>query len=88
MTNKIDLSSIFDVYSMREQPAAYSIKALTQEFKNRVLLFCQEMVPPYDHYSEAGHKIADYWMTCETSFGTATLSSISQTGIGITLSQK
>ena len=63
MTNKIDLSPIFDVYSMREQPAGAETKALTQEFKNRIWLFCKEMVPPYDHYSQAGHKIADYWMT-------------------------
>ena len=63
MTNKIDLSPIFDVYSMREQPADAEAKALTQEFKNRVGIFCQEMVHPYEHYSQAGYKIADYWMT-------------------------
>ena len=48
---------------MREQSAGDSVKAITQEFKNRVWLFCQEMVHPYDYYSQAGHKIADYWMT-------------------------
>ena len=64
MTNKIDLSSIFDVYSMRDQPAGIEAKALTQAFKkNRVGLLCQEMVHPYDHYSQAGYKIADFWMT-------------------------
>ena len=63
MTNKIDLSPIFDVYSMREQTAGDAVKPLTQEFKNRVGMFCEEMVPAYDHYSHAGHKIADYWMT-------------------------
>ena len=62
MTNKIDLSPIFGVYSMREQPYAEA-KALTQEFKNRVWLFCKEMVHPYDHYSQVGYKIAIYWMT-------------------------
>lgn len=63
MTNRIDLSSIFDVYSMRDRPMDPSGKDLTREFKNRVWLFCQEMVHPYDHYSRAGYKIADYWMT-------------------------
>ena len=71
MTNKIDLSSIFDVYLMRDQPAGIEAKALTQAFKNRVGLLCQEMVHPlfagrlqdYDHYSQAGYKIADFWMT-------------------------
>ena len=63
MTNKIDLSSIFDVYSMRDQPAGIEAKALTQAFKNRVGLLCQEIVHPYDHYSQAGYKIADFWMT-------------------------
>ena len=63
MTNRIDLSQIFDVYSMREQPADAEAKALPPEFKSRVKLFCQEMVPPYDHYSQAGHKIGDFWMT-------------------------
>ena len=63
MTNRIDLSLIFDVYSRREQPSNAYVKALTQEFKNRVWLFCQEMVHPYDHHSRAGYKIADYWLT-------------------------
>ena len=63
MTNKIDLSPIFDVYSMREQPTGETTRALTPEFKNRVRLFCEEMVHPYDHHSEAGYKIAGFWMT-------------------------
>ena len=63
MTNRIDLSSIFEVYSMREQPARPIAKALTHEFRSRVSLFCQEMVHPYDHHSQAGYKIAGYWMT-------------------------
>ena len=63
MTNKIDLSSIFDVYSLRDQPSGGMDGALTQEFRNRVWLCCTEMVHPYDHYSQAGHKIADFWMT-------------------------
>ena len=63
MTNKIDLSTIFDVYSLRDQPSGDAARALTQEFKNRVRLFCEEMVHPYDHHSRAGYKIALYWMT-------------------------
>ena len=63
MTNKIDLSPIFDVYSMREQPTGEAAKALTPEFKNRVRLFCEEMVHPYDHHSAAGYRIAGFWMT-------------------------
>ena len=63
MTNKTDLSPIFQVYSLREQQASKVTKELTQAFKNRVWLSCKEMVQPYDHHSEAGHKIADFWMT-------------------------
>ena len=63
VTNKIDLSPIFEVYSLREQQASKVTKALTQAFKSRVWLSCKEMVQPYDHYSEADHKIADFWMT-------------------------
>ena len=37
---------------------------LTEEFRNRVWLFCKAMVHPYDYYPQAGHKmIADFWMT-------------------------
>ena len=63
MTNKIDLSPLFDVYSMRKQPTGEAAKALTPEFKNRVRLFCEKMVHPYDHYSAAGYRIAGFWMT-------------------------
>ena len=63
MTNKIDLSSIFDVYSLRDQPSEGTDGALTEEFRNRVWLFCKAMVHPYDYYPQAGHKIADFWMT-------------------------
>ena len=63
MTNKIDLSGVFDVYSLRDQPSGGMDGALTQEFRNRVWLFCKAMVHPYDYYSQAGHKIADFWMT-------------------------
>ena len=62
MTNKIDLTSLFEVYSLRDQPSDGMDKALTPEFKNRIWLFCTEMVHPYDHYSSAGYKIADFWM--------------------------
>ena len=60
MTNSIDLSSIFDVYSLRDQRSA-GIDTLTLEFKNRVWLSCTRMVHPYDHYSSAGRKIPDFW---------------------------
>ena len=63
MIDKMDLSPIFDVYSMGSQTTDDAVKALTPEFKTRVQLFCEEMVHPYDHHSEAGYKIADYWMT-------------------------
>ena len=63
MTNKIDLSGVFDVYSLRDQPSGGMDGALTQEFRNRVWLFSKAMVHPYDYYSQAGHKIADFWMT-------------------------
>ena len=63
MTNKIDLSSIFDVYSLRDRPPGEMDGKLTEEFRNRFWLRCTEMVHPYDHYSQAGHKIAAFWMT-------------------------
>ena len=63
MTNTLNLSSVFDVYSMREQPPDNVGKSLTMEFRNRVSLFCEEMVQPYEHYSTAGHKVSGYWMT-------------------------
>ena len=63
MTNSLDLSSIFDVYSMRERSPDNEEKRLTTEFRNRVSLFCKEMVHPYEHHSLAGHRISGYWMT-------------------------
>ncbi len=63
MTNSLDLSSIFNVYSMRERPPNNAGQSLPSEFRNRVWLFCTEMVHPYDHYSRTGYKIADFWMT-------------------------
>ena len=63
MTNSLDLSSLFNVYSMRERGLNGAGKGLTSEFRNRVRLFCKDMVHPYDHYSSAGHKITDFWAT-------------------------
>ena len=64
MTNKIDLSGVFDVYSLRDRPPGEMDGKLTEEFRNRVWLFCKAMVHPYDYYPQAGHKmIADFWMT-------------------------
>ena len=47
---------------MRERPPGEVGKGLTKEFKNRFWMFCQEMVQPYDHYSQAGYRISDFWM--------------------------
>ena len=58
--DKIDLSPIFNVYSLREQRSA-GMDKLTLEFKNRVRLSCIRMVHPYDHHSGAGRKIPDFW---------------------------
>ena len=62
MPNNPEISSIFEVYSMREQTPADAAKKLTTEFRNRVKLFCEEMVQPYEHYSMAGDQMGWYWM--------------------------
>ena len=61
MPNNPDISSIFDVYSMREQMPADADKKLTTEFRNRVRLFCGDMVQPYEYYSMSGAQVGWYW---------------------------
>ena len=48
---------------MRERSPEYEEKRLTTEFRNRVSLFCKEMVHPYEHHSLAGYRISGYWRT-------------------------
>ena len=59
--DKIGLSPIFNVYSLRDQRST-GMDKLTSEFKDRVWLSCTRMVHSYDHHSSAGRKIPDFWI--------------------------
>ena len=63
MTNSLSLSSVFNVYSMRERTPNNAGESLTSELRNRVRLFCKEIVHPYEHESLVGYRISDYWAT-------------------------